>query len=94
MPIYEYLCQHCKKVTERIHRPDSIPKKVRCETKGCGRMARRVLSSHGAIQCDSVNDVKWLPSACQTLLKHGERPLTSRSEYKRYLKQNNLECKG
>lgn len=95
MPIYEYKCPRCKKITEKIRtKTDSIPKKVRCGTKGCGRIARRILSSHGAIQCDSVNDVKWLPSACQTLLKHGEKPLMSRTEYNRYLKQNHLECKG
>lgn len=94
MPIYQYECRTCKTITEKIHRADSIPKKVRCSKPGCGRMARRIIPQNGAIQCDSVNDVKWLPSACQVLQKHGERPLTSRTEYKRYLKENHLECKG
>lgn len=94
MPIYQYQCQRCKKITERFHRIDSIPKKVRCETKGCGRMARRIIASSGAIQCDSVNDVKWLPSACKVLQKHGEPPLQSRTEYNKYLKDNHLACKG
>lgn len=94
MPTYQYECKLCKKITERVHRIDSIPKKVRCETKGCGRMARRIIPQSGAIQCDSVNDVKWLPSACQTLQKHGEPPLQSRSEYKKYLKDNHLACTG
>lgn len=94
MPIYQYQCRLCKKITEKIHRADSIPKKVRCTTPGCGRMARRIIARSGAIQCDSINDVKWLPSACKVLQRSGEPPLQSRSEYKRYLKENNLVCKG
>ena len=94
MPIYEYECKLCKKITEKIHRVDSIPKKVRCETKGCGRMARRIIPRSGAIQCDSVNDVSWLPSACKTLQKHGEPPLQSRTEYLSYLKKTGQACIG
>jgi len=56
-------------------------------------MAKKIIS-RGAIQCDSVNDVKWLPSACQTLQKHGEPPLQTRGEYNRYLKENKLSCVG
>jgi putative FmdB family regulatory protein len=94
MPTYQYECPRCKKITEKVHRIDSIPKKVRCETKGCGRMARRIIPQSGAIQCDSVNDVKWLPSACKVMQRDGERPVTSRTEYNKYLKDNNLVCKG
>jgi putative FmdB family regulatory protein len=93
MPIYEFQCDYCKTVTELIRKPHRIPKKTRCKKPGCGRLARRILSC-GAIQCDSVNDVKWLPSACQTLQKHGEAPLQTRGEYNKYLKKNNLACKG
>lgn len=92
-PIYEYECNHCKTITEIVHKPNSIPKKARCKKPGCGRMARRILS-RGAIQCDSVNDVKWLPSACKTLQKAGEPPLQSRKEYNKYLKDNHLACVG
>lgn len=92
-PIYEYQCPFCEAVTEVIHKPNRVPKKTRCKTPGCGRLARRIIS-HGAIQCDSVNDVKWLPSACKVLQKHGEPPLQSRTEYNKYLKDNNLACKG
>ena len=90
MPTYQYECARCKTITEKIHRMDSIPKKVRCSKAGCGRMARRIIPRSGSIQCDSVNDVSWLPSACQTLQKHGEPPLQSRTEYRKYLKDNNI----
>jgi putative FmdB family regulatory protein len=85
MPIYEYLCR-CGKKHEVFHKINRVPKKHRCS---CGWLAKRVISL-GGIQCDSVNDVKWLSSACKTLQHHGEPPLQSRSEYKKYLKDNNI----
>ena len=89
MPIYEYRCR-CGKVTEKFHKVSRVPNKARCV---CGWIAKKILST-GGIQADSVNDVKWLPSACKTLQRHGEAPLQSRGEYKRYLKDNNLVCRG
>jgi putative FmdB family regulatory protein len=89
MPIYEYQCR-CGKKHDVFHKGNRVPKHHRCS---CGWMAKKVLST-GGIQCDSVNDVKWLPSACKVLQKHGEPPLQSRSEYNRYLKENHLACKG
>jgi len=89
MPIYEYQCR-CGKVVEKVVKVNRVLKRVRCK---CGWMAKRVLSL-GAIQCDSVNDVKWLPDACKVLQKGGEPPLQSRAEYNRYLKDNHLACKG
>lgn len=90
MPIYEYKCR-CGKSHDKFHKVNRIPKTSRCE---CGWLAKRVIAGSGAIQCDSINDVSWLPSACKTLLKHGEPMLQSRSEYKRYLAQHDLVCKG
>lgn len=90
MPIYEYKCR-CGKSHDKFHKVNRIPKTSRCS---CGWLAKRVIAGSGAIQCDSVNDVKWLPSACKTLLKHGEPMLQSRSEYRRYLKDHNLVCNG
>ena len=89
MPIYVYKCR-CGKTMEVFHKVNRVPKHHRCS---CGWMAKKVLST-GGIQCDSVNDVSWLPSACKVLQKHGEPPLQSRTEYNRYLKENNLACKG
>jgi putative FmdB family regulatory protein len=89
MPIYEYQCR-CGNLIEKFHKPRRVPNKARCS---CGWQAKRVLSL-GAIQCDSVNDVKWLPSASQVMQKHGEAPLRSRGEYNKYLKDNNIVCKG
>jgi len=89
MPIYEYKCR-CGKITEKFHKVTRIPNKTRCP---CGWQAKRIISGI-SIQADSVNDVKWLPSACQVLQKNGERPLQSRTEYKQYLKDHKLVSVG
>jgi hypothetical protein len=87
--LYQYECR-CGKKIEKLMKPQRVPKRVRCD---CGWMAKKVISS-GGIQCDSVNDVSWLPSACQTLQKHGEPPLQSRTEYLSYLKKTGQVCTG
>ena len=90
MPIYEYKCKNCRKVTEKFSNVSDSKDKIKCT---CGKMAKRILS-RGGIQCDSVNDVKWLPSACKVLQKNGEPMLQTRGEYNRYLKDRHLACKG
>jgi hypothetical protein len=87
--LYQYECR-CGKKIEKLFKPTRVPKRIRCE---CGWLAKKVIGS-GGIQCDSVNDVSWLPSACKVLQKHGETPLQSRSEYNAYLKKNSLACVG
>jgi putative FmdB family regulatory protein len=89
MPLYEFKCKNCRKVSEQFFAVAERPDKIKCS---CGKTAKRVLSSRGAILTDG--DVKWLASACQTLQKEGERPLQTRSEYKRYLKDNGLIAAG
>lgn len=88
MPIYSYSCR-CGKKFDRFHKITRIPNTARCE---CGWLAKKIISSHGAIQTD--NDVKWLPSALQTLQRPGERPIETRSEYNRYLKEKGISCVG
>ena len=90
MPIYEFKCKNCRRVIEKMYSVKDCPDKVKCS---CGKMAKKILS-RGAIKCDSVNDVKWLPSACKVMQKNGEPPIQSRTEYNKYLKTNHLTCKG
>lgn len=90
MPIYEFKCKRCRKVTEQFHSVDGCPQSIKCS---CGKMAKKIIS-RGSIQCDSLNDVKWLPSACQTLQPDGERPITSRTEHKKYLRDHGIQPKA
>ena len=89
MPIYQYECKskRCKHITEKFHRMDSIPKQARCEQ--CGKMARRIIPQSGAIQCDSINDVKWLKSSLDTLPNNAQH-IESKTELRSYLKANRL----
>lgn len=89
MPIYEYECKKCGAIIERIHPIYGFPKRVRCE---CGDLAPKVISSKGAIHTDG--DVKWMESAVKVLQPDCERPITTRGEYKKYLKSRNLACVG
>jgi len=89
MPIYEYECDHCHKISEDIQNVNKKKKMIRCP---CGHMAIGIISQHGAVHPDG--DVLWLDSARKTLQPDYERPITTRSEYKRYLKEHHLECRG
>ncbi len=88
MPIYSYECR-CGNVIEVFHKPTRVPKRQRCK---CGMMAKRVLSP-SAVLCDGISDVKWLDSAKKNLPRDAVK-IESRGEWKRYLKQKNLECVG
>jgi putative FmdB family regulatory protein len=88
MAIYEYECSHCKRHFEQFHKVSRVPKRARCT---CGQMARRVLSTHGAVLTD--NDVKWMDSAKQNL-PNSAKNIQTRGEWKRYLRDNRLICIG
>lgn len=92
MPLFSYECEYedCRAeievVTSIAERPDTVD----CP---CGGVAYRVIvAGHGGIQTD--NDVKWLSSAIEVLQPGHERPLETRSEYNRYLKDNHISPAG
>jgi putative FmdB family regulatory protein len=91
MPIlYDFQCPSCGKTKEKLFHVDDCPESILCD---CGEQTKKVLvAGHGAVMTD--NKVKWLSSACMTLQREGERPLETRGDYKKYLKENNLICKG
>ena len=87
MPLYTYECCKCGKEMDKIFPLRDCPTEVECVR--CRGAAKKILSvGRGGIQTD--NDVKWLPSACEVLQRHGERPLETRTEYRQYLKDNGL----
>lgn len=87
MPIYEYACD-CGVTHEKVFKVSDFPKTVKCS---CGKRARKILS-RGAIMTD--NDVPWLPSAVEALQPSWEKPITTRSEYTRYLKEKGIQAIG
>lgn len=89
-PLYDFMCDSCGKVKEKFFHIEDCPKSILCD---CGEQAKKILAvGHGGIETD--NKVKWMPSAIQTLQREHERPIETRGEYKTYLKDNNLICKG
>lgn len=96
MPIYDYKCQDCNHIFEKAYSLKDYAKSPQPICPECGRFRskRHYATGHGGIQCDSINDVKWLPSALMTLQRDGERPIQSRTEWRQYCKDNHVACKG
>lgn len=90
MPLYDFMCDSCGKIKEKFFHINDCPEAIECE---CGKKAKKIISvGHGGIFTD--NDVIWLESASKVLIKPHEKPLTTRGEYKRYLKDNGLQAIG
>ena len=90
MPIYEYQCNNCGNISERLFfMSEDLPETIDCIE--CGDIAHKIMSVN-SLQTD--NDVTWLPSAVKTLQPDYERPIETRGEYKKYLKDNHIACKG
>ena len=93
MPLYSFECQSCKNEQDEFHKIAFCPNKVRCNI--CGERSVKVISSgHGSIRCDSMNNVPWLESAVANLQPDHERPVQTRGEYKRYLRDNGIIASG
>ena len=87
--IFDFECWQCGYIHEELLEEDKdyllCPK--------CGKTSRKIITlGHGGIFSDT--NISWLESACMTLLRPGEKMLTTREEYKRYLKQNDVMEKG
>ena len=91
MPLYEFSCTNCPNTQDEVYKIADCPTKIKCSK--CGKWAVKVISI-GAIQCDSMNDVPWLESAVMNLQPDGERPVQTRGEYKRYLKERGIIASG
>jgi putative FmdB family regulatory protein len=88
MPVYEYRCTGCKKMTELICSVRDHTQIIRC---ACGKRARRVVGGNSVL---TDGKVKWMESARQALQNPGERPILTRGEWKQYLTTHGLVCKG
>ena len=89
LKIFDFECYQCGHVHEEIIEADI--KNFPCPK--CGGTSRKIITlGHGGLQTDT--NATWLPSACMTLLRPGEKPLKTRNEYKHYLKVNDVHEKG
>ena len=89
MPIYEHYCHECDTITEKVCKIDERKQFVSCHK--CGSHAERIISSSGGIQRDEPT---WLESAVDNLVPDGAHKPESRTEFKRYLREHNVEQVG
>jgi putative FmdB family regulatory protein len=95
MPIYEFRCDTCGYVQEKCfpiaEKPDSIPCHPHCQGQA------QFIISAPAVQIDTVQDVPWLSdfASKRKEARFGHKPIETRTEYKQYLKDNDLRpCSG
>ena len=87
MPLYSYECQKCGKEMDKVYPMKDCPREVECIH--CRGPAKKIFAiGHGGILTDG--DVSWLPSACDVLQIPSEPRLTTRTEYREYLKKKRL----
>jgi hypothetical protein len=57
----------------------------------CGKRAKRVIVGPSVLR-DA--DIPWMRDAVKTLQPDCERPVQTRQEWKKYMKENKLTCIG
>jgi len=93
MPLYSFECTNCTNAQEEFYKIADCPTKIKC--RKCGEWAIKVIAiGHGGLQCDSMTDVPWLESAVMNLQPDGERPVETRGQYNRYLKDHGIIASG
>lgn len=90
-PLYDFVCDNCGKSKEKIFTVKGCPESILCDN--CGKRSKKVIAvGHGGIFTD--NDVIWLPDAVKTLQPSCERPIETRGQYKKYLKEKGITATG
>lgn len=87
MPTYDFECK-CGLVTSKVFKMSEVERFISCK---CGKKARRIIST-GFVLRDA--DIPWLPSASKVFQKPGEKPVQTRQEMRKYLKEHNLVSIG
>ena len=93
MALFDFECVNCGFIEERVYKIEECPDDHVCPS--CHGLSVKIISlGHGGIRCDSAVDVPWLASAVNSLQPDHEQPITTRGEYNRYLKDNNIIASG
>lgn len=89
MPIYEFACDVCGNTTEAHFHLADKPEAISCPH--CPGTAQSIISKT-AIFIDTVRDVPWLSdfASKRKEARFGAKPIETRTEYKQYLKDNDL----
>jgi putative FmdB family regulatory protein len=86
MPVYDYECKHCGNSQEAFFKIGDKPDDIPCV---CGKEAVKVMSNSMVLGDDMP---AWMRhrETLGCLQSPVEKPISSRSEYKRYLKQKGI----
>ena len=87
MPTYTYDCECGNRITD-ISKISQMKKFKVCK---CGKRAKRVIVM-STVHGDA--DLPWLRDAVKTLQPDDERPVQTRQEWKKYMRDNHLTCIG
>ena len=85
MPLYAYECPNCTTEFEQFLKLSEYKTPVSCPT--CGKIGKKVITAQ--IQRDEPT---WLNDEVRSCLQDTdtEAPITTRTDYKRYLKDNGI----
>jgi putative FmdB family regulatory protein len=94
-PFYDYECQGCGHVIEVFYKIDDRPELLPC-SESCGGQMRQIMSPT-MVQCEDIVNVPWIREFAHNHNRQGGKrnrqggpPIESRSDYKKYLKDNDL----
>ena len=90
MPLYEFECQQCQTRFEIFERISNCPQVLSCPD--CGYLAKKIISTKGTVFGDTpgwLND-PMVQGALTDTDSRKFRPIESRSDLKRYMKQNGI----
>lgn len=90
MPTFDYECFSCEHRIEHICKIAERPERIPCSACKEGQMRQIILAP--AIQCDDAVNIPWLQDFARTRkeARFGGRPIQTRKEYKKYLKDKDL----
>jgi len=96
MPLYSYVCKKCHVNFDKAMTLKEYEKKRKMVCPNCKSRAtkRTYLSDRHGLQCDDAVNITWFNSALKVLQPDYEKPLQTRGEYKRYLKDRGLIAAG
>lgn len=86
MPVYEHFCNDCGGITEVYCKVEDRKQFVRCV---CGGSAERIISA-SAVRGDDMPPWMRSPELLGCLQNSAERPVQTRSEYNKIIKDRNI----
>ena len=93
MPIYDFKCLDCEAQTERVMKVDDSRVGLRCEACG-GELGRIIVLGHGGFQSDEPgwldDQVKGCLQDTDAVAAGAEKPIETRTDYKRHLREHGI----